>query len=196
MKNSLLLIKNRVLPALILLIWLSFLTGIFYPCLVTGIAQWAWPYQANGSLIKKNEHFVGSACIGQYFSEPGYFWGRRSATPFYPYNALASAGSNLGPLNPILIREVKAAIHLLSDSDPAHQSVIPIDLVSSSASGLDPDISLSAALYQVPRIAKARSVSEQKIKTLIRDYTLPKILWVPSEERVNVLKLNLALDQL
>jgi K+-transporting ATPase ATPase C chain len=178
---------------MVLLIF-TVLTGLVYPLVVTGIALLVFPAQANGSLIVRNGQTVGSALIGQQFTDPRYFWGRLSATAPVPYNAAASSGSNLGPANPALLDEVKARIALLKVADPANTQPIPVDLVTSSGSGLDPDISVAAALYQIPRVARLRGLSETAVRTLVNQFTQGRQLGFLGEPRVNVLELNLALD--
>jgi K+-transporting ATPase ATPase C chain len=175
------------------------LTGIAYPLLVTGIAQAAFPSQANGSLIVQNGKAVGSRLIGQTFDDPKYFWGRLSATvdansKALPYNAGASGASNLGPTNPALVDEVKGRLDALAAADPDTKDPVPVDLVTSSASGLDPDISPAAALYQVHRVAKARGLDEARLRALVESHTQDRTLGVLGEPRVNVVELNLALD--
>jgi K+-transporting ATPase ATPase C chain len=172
------------------------MTGVLYPLVVTGIAQLVFPRQANGSLIVQNGRTVGSALIGQQFTDPGYFWGRLSATSPYPYDAAASSGSNLGPTNPALLDEVKARIAALKAADPGNTQLIPVDLVTSSGSGLDPDISVAAALYQIPRVARLRGLSQSAVRALVDQYTRGRTLGFLGEPRVNVLQLNLALDGL
>ena len=181
-------------PAIVSLAIFTLLTGVLYPLVITGIAQVIFPQKANGSLIVQNGQLVGSELIGQSFDDPRYFWGRLSATSPVPYNAAASTGSNLGPTNPALTEEVKARIAALKAADPTNNSPIPVDLVTSSGSGLDPNISLAAALYQVPRVAKARSLSEEVVKALIDRFTIGRQFGVLGESRLNVLELNLALD--
>jgi K+-transporting ATPase ATPase C chain len=175
---------------------LTVVTGIVYPLVVTGFAQLLFPYQANGSIVISNGQPVGSALIGQAFSSPRYFWGRPSATAPQPYNATASSGSNLGPLNPALSDAVKARIEALVAVDPDNEEVVPIDLVTASASGLDPDISLAGAYYQAPRIAQSRDLSLERVKTLIAQHAKRPWLGLFGEPLVNVLALNIALDQL
>jgi len=182
--------------AIIFLVLFTVLTGIIYPLVVTGIAQTAFPHQANGSLIVKDGNSTGSELIGQPFSDPRYFWGRLSATASFPYNASASSGSNYGPLNPALTEAVQARIDALKAVDPANTQPIPVDLVTSSASGLDPDISVAAALYQVPRVARYRGLTEQQVYSLVDRFTEGRQLGILGERRVNVLKLNLVLDEL
>jgi len=183
-------------PALLILALMTVLTGVAYPLLVTGIAQSLFPDQANGSLIEQNGKVVGSELIGQSFHDPKHFWGRPSATGPVPYNASASSGSNLGPLNPALEDAVKARIDALKASDPANTVPIPVDLVTASGSGLDPHISPAAARWQVPRIARIRSLSEAEVSKLIDAHTEGRQLGLLGEPRVNVLSLNLALERL
>ncbi len=186
--------RSQLRPALMLLLIFTLLTGLIYPLAVTGLAQLVFPLQANGSLIVQNGQTVGSTLIGQPFDDPRYFWGRLSATSPYPYNAAASSGSNLGPTNPALLDEVKARIAALKAADPANTQPIPVDLVTSSGSGLDPDISIAAALYQLPRVAKARRLSESAVRDMVGQFTQGRQLGFLGEPRVNVLELNLALD--
>ena len=181
-------------PALLMLIALTVLTGLIYPLLVTGIAQVVFPYKANGSLIQRDGKAVGSELIGQPFSSPKYFWSRPSATSPYPYNAASSSGSNLGPTNPALTDAVAARIKALHDVDPDNKAAVPVDLVTASASGLDPHISLAAADYQVNRVAKARGADPVKVRELVAKYTEGRQLGFLGEPGVNVLELNLALD--
>jgi potassium-transporting ATPase KdpC subunit len=188
-------ILRQLRPALLVLLLLTVLTGVVYPLLVTGIAQAVFPFQANGSLVSAGDKTVGSALIGQSFDDPRYFWGRLSATAPYPYNAAGSSGSNLGPTNPALVDEVKARIAALQAADPGNTQPIPVDLVTSSGSGLDPDISIAAALYQAARVARARDLDESMVRQLIAQNTTGRQLGILGEPRVNVLRLNLALDQ-
>jgi K+-transporting ATPase ATPase C chain len=185
---------SQLKPAIVILALMTLITGLAYPLAVTGIAQVIFPHQANGSLISINGKVVGSELIGQQFSEPKYFWGRLSATGPYPYNAAASSGSNLGPTNPALVDEVKSRIQALQAADPGNKNPIPVDLVTSSGSGLDPNISPAAAIYQAPRVARARGLSETQVLALIRQHTQGRLLGFMGEPRVNVLELNLALD--
>jgi len=183
-------------------VWLALFTvlcGIAYPLLVTGVAQAAFPSRANGSLIEQNGKTVGSRLIGQSFDDPKYFWGRLSATAdanakALPYNAGASAASNLGPTNSALVDEVKGRLDALVAADPDSKDPVPVDLVTSSASGLDPDISPAAALYQVHRVAKARGLDEGRVRAIVESHVEDRTLGVLGEPRVNVLELNLALD--
>ena len=183
-------------PALILLIALSVLTGMIYPALVTGLANVVFPNQANGSLLENEGKIVGSRLIGQNFADPGHFWGRPSATGPMPYNAAASSGSNQGPLNPALEAAVKGRIAALQANNPGQSAPIPVDLVTASASGLDPHISVAAALWQVPRIAGQRRLAETEITSLVSKHTEGRQWGLLGEPRVNVLALNLALDKL
>jgi len=187
--------RSEIRPALLMLVVLTVITGVLYPLLITGIAQVAFPRQANGSLIVRNHEVVGSSWIGQPFSSPRYFWGRLSATA-PPYNAGASSGSNYGPLNPALVEAAKARIDALRAADPEARGPIPVDLVTASGSGLDPHISLAAAEYQVARVAKARGLSPEVVRARIAQSTTGRFLGVIGEPVVNVLELNLALDAL
>ena len=181
-------------PAFVMLLALTALTGILYPLLVTGIAQGLFPDAANGSLIEQNGKLAGSALIGQHFSDPKYFWGRPSATSPIPYNAATSSGSNLGPLNPALEAAVQARIAALKAADPSQIELIPVDLVTASASGLDPHISPAAAAWQAPRIARLRGLPLDVVGGLVAQHTQGRQLGVLGEARVNVLQMNLALD--
>jgi len=183
-------------PALLMLALLTVLTGALYPALITGLAQTLFPGEANGSLIKQDGKVVGSALVGQPFSDPKHFWTRPSATGPVPYNAGASSGSNLGPLNPALEEAVKARIDALKAADPTQTAPIPVDLVTASGSGLDPHISPAAARWQAPRIARLRGLSEAEVARLIDAHTEGRQLGLLGEPRVNVLALNLALDRL
>jgi K+-transporting ATPase ATPase C chain len=183
-------------PAALMLVFLTALTGVVYPALVTGIAQALLGHAANGSLILRDGKIVGSELIGQAFSDPKYFWGRPSATAPYPDNAAASAGSNQGPLNPALADAVKSRIAALKAADPAQTAQIPVDLVTASGSGLDPHISPAAARWQVPRIARLRGFTIASVRGLVEKHTEGRQFGVLGEPRVNVLKLNLALEQL
>jgi len=187
---------SNLRPLLSTFIFFLALTGLAYPLLVTGIAQVFFPDQANGSLLKKDGKLVGSKLIGQNFTSEGYFWGRLSATASFPYNAGLSGGSNLGPLNPALVQEVDTRIQALKAADPDNKTLIPADLATSSASGLDPEISLASAEYQINRVAKARNLSVLNVRTLIQAHIQPRLFGFLGETRVNVLELNLALDEL
>ena len=186
--------KNTLRPAVMLFLILSVITGIAYPLLVTAIAQTAFPDQANGSLIATEGKLAGSRLIGQNFSDPRYFWGRPSATAPMPYNAAASGGSNLGPLNPALKEAVKARIDALKAADPDNTAPIPADLVTASASGLDPEISIAAADYQIARVARARHLDPAQVKALVANHTEDRQWGIFGAPRINVLALNLALD--
>jgi potassium-transporting ATPase KdpC subunit len=174
---------------------LTVVCGIAYPLLVTGIAQLAFPHRANGSVIVQEGRAVGSELIGQDFSDPGYFWGRLSATSPFPYNAASSSGSNLGPTNPALLTEVQARIDALHAADPTNSLSIPVDLTTASGSGLDPDISVAAALYQLGRVARVRGIPVEQVRALVGRYAKLRQLGFFGEPRVNVLLLNLALDR-
>ena len=186
---------NSLRPALVLLVALSVVTGIAYPLLVTGIGSVAFPGKAGGSLVVQDARAVGSELIGQPFSDPKHFWGRASATSPYPYNAASSAGSNQGPLNPALAEAVAGRVKALRDADPGNTAPVPVDLVTASASGLDPHISPAAAEYQVARVAKARGLDPAKVRELVAAHTEGRQLGILGEPRVNVLMLNLALDR-
>ncbi|HYX75254.1 MAG TPA: potassium-transporting ATPase subunit KdpC [Steroidobacteraceae bacterium] len=181
-------------PALVLFLLLTVLTGFLYPLVVTNLAQLLFPHQAAGSIVVRDGHAVGSRLIGQSFADPGHFWSRPSATTPQPYNSAASTGSNLGPLNPQLTDAVKARIADLRAADPTNSAPIPIDLVTASGSGLDPEISLAAANYQAARVARARGLDVQQVRALIARHTAGRLLGVLGEPRINVLELNLALD--
>ncbi|MCX6027792.1 MAG: potassium-transporting ATPase subunit KdpC [Chloroflexi bacterium] len=186
--------KTLIRPAIVLLALFTLLTGVVYPLAVTGLAQVIFPIQANGSLIRQDGRIVGSALIGQPFDDPRYFWGRPSATAPFPYNAAASSGSNLGPSNPALFEAVQARIAALQAADPGNTQAVPVDLVTASGSGLDPHISLAAALYQAPRVARVRGLDAEAVGQLVAQHTESLQLGFLGEPRVNVLKLNLALD--
>ena len=185
--------KSILRPALVLFFILTLLTGLAYPLLVTGAGQALFPTKAHGSLIVQNGKTVGSELIGQNFTDPKHFWGRPSATSPMPFNASASSGSNLGPLNPALTDAVKARVEALRAVDPGNQAPVPVDLVTTSASGLDPHISPAAAQFQVNRVAKARGLAVEKVEALVQAQTVQPLLGFLGEPHVNVLKLNLAL---
>jgi len=182
-------------PALVLFAVLTLICGVLYPLAVTGIAQAAFPAQANGSLIERDGKTVGSALIGQSFSSPGYFWGRPSATGPMANNGGGSGGSNQGPLNPALQEAVKGRVAALRAVDPANTAPVPVDLVTASASGLDPEISVAGAQYQAARVARARAMPVERVGALIERHTELPLPGLPGAPRVNVLALNLALDQ-
>jgi len=177
-----------------MLLLMTLITGVLYPLVATGLAQVIFPGQANGSLIVKNGKPIGSTLIGQSFTDARYFWGRPSATTPNPNNAASSSGSNTGPTNPALVDAVKQRIDALHAVDPTNNAPVPVDLVTASASGLDPEISPAAAQYQVARVAQARKLSASQVQALVSEYTSGRTLGILGEPRVNVLKLNLALD--
>lgn len=185
---------QQLRTATLVLIAMTILTGVVYPLVVTAVARWAFTSQANGSLIQKGERVAGSELIGQPFSRPEYFWGRLSATSPFPYNAAASSGSNFGPLHPGLKQAAEERISALKAAGSPGER-IPVDLVTASASGLDPHISPSAAEFQVSRVVKSRKIPEETVRDLVRQSTEGRRFGVLGEPRVNVLRLNLALDQ-
>jgi potassium-transporting ATPase KdpC subunit len=186
----------QIRPAAVSLAIFTIITGLLYPLLVTGISQAAMPHQANGSLLVVEGRVVGSELIGQPVGDPKYFWSRLSATSPYSYNGGASSGSNYGPLNPEMLERVKQRVDEIRAAEPGDSRPIPVDLVTASASGLDPHISIEAALYQVPRVAKARGIEEGEVRALV-DRSTEGAQWrILGEPRVNVLQLNLALDEL
>jgi potassium-transporting ATPase KdpC subunit len=185
---------SQLRPALVLFLLLSVITGLVYPLAVTGLAQVAFPASANGSLIVQDGKVVGSALIGQAFSDPRHFWSRPSATSPMPYNAANSGGSNQGPLNPALADAVRQRVAALRAADPGNEAPVPVDLVTASASGLDPHISRAAADYQVARVARARGLSPARVQELVAEHTEMPWLGFIGEPRVHVLRLNLALD--
>jgi potassium-transporting ATPase KdpC subunit len=186
--------RTLIRPAILSMVVLTLLTGAAYPALVTGIAAVLFPRQAGGSLIRHGDSALGSALIGQGFDQPGYFWSRPSATGPVPYNAAASSGSNLGPTNPAQLDAVKARVEALRAADPGNTAPIPVDLVTASASGLDPEISPAAAEYQVPRVARERQLPEAQVRALVLRFTRGRQFGVLGEPGVAVLPLNLALD--
>jgi K+-transporting ATPase ATPase C chain len=187
-------ITRQIRPALVLLVLFTLLTGLIYPFIITLIAQAVFPSQANGSLIMQDGQVAGSTLIGQPFDAPGYFWSRPSATGPFAYNAAASSGSNLGPLNEALVENVQARIDALRAADPDNTSPIPVDLVTASGSGLDPHISPASAEYQVARVARARGLNEDVVRQLVAEHTEGRQWGFLGEPRVNVVLLNLALD--
>jgi K+-transporting ATPase ATPase C chain len=187
---------KQIKPAFIIFGLLVILTGLIYPGVITGLAQLIFPHQANGSMITQNGQVVGSELLGQQFTDPKYFWGRLSDTGNYPYNASSSGGSNYSVLNPNLEQAVKQRLADLKTADSTNTLPVPVDLVTASGSGLDPSISLEAAQYQLPRVARLRGLSTEQVQTLIHQSTTGRFLGFMGEPRVNVLKLNLALDGL
>lgn len=188
--------KTLIRPAITLFILLSLITGLLYPLLVTGVSQALFPAQAAGSLIERDGKLIGSRLIGQNFTDPKYFWSRPSATSPYPNNAAASGGSNLGPLNPALKAAVESRIEALRKADPGQAAPVPVDLVTASASGLDPHVSPAAVDYQIGRVARARGLTTEAVRTVVAQHTEPRQWGLFGEPRVNVLELNLALDRL
>ena len=187
--------NTLIRPAASLFVLLTLITGVVYPLAVTGVARAAFPAQAAGSLIVKDGKAVGSSLIGQNFSDPKHFWGRPSATSPMPYNGSGSGASNLGPLNPALVDAVKARVGMLKAADPGNTRPVPVDLVTASASGLDPHISVAAAQYQAARVARARGMTADTMTMLIARHTEGRLFGLLGEARVNVLELNLELDQ-
>jgi potassium-transporting ATPase KdpC subunit len=187
--------NSLIRPAVVLFLIMTVITGIVYPLVVTGIGQALFPTQAAGSLVMRDGKAVGSSLIGQPFGDPKYFWSRPSATTPQPYNGTGSTGSNLGPLNPALTDAVKSRIDALHAADPSNTAPIPVDLVTASASGLDPDISLAAAYYQAPRIARVRGLSLNGVRNLIATHARGRVFGLFGDPRVNVLELNMALDR-
>ncbi len=190
------MIRKQVRPAFIVFFLITLITGVLYPLVITGIAQAVFPVQANGNLIRHDGRVVGSALVGQSFTSPEYFWGRLSATSRVPYNSMVSSGSNIGPTNPALIDEVNARVNALHAADPGNTLLIPVDLVTSSGSGLNTEISIAAANYQIARIARERNLTESDVSALVAQQTVRPQFGLLGEPRVNVLKLNLALDDL
>jgi potassium-transporting ATPase KdpC subunit len=182
--------------SVITIVCFTALTGFIYPLLITGFAQLIFPGKANGSILTKAGKAIGSELIGQPFSNPKYFWSRPSATSPFAYNSGASTGSNYGPMNPALLEATAKRVKDLKDADPQNTKPVPVDLVTASGSGLDPHISVEAALYQAPRVARSRSMTEATIESLVNRYTEGRQLGILGEPRVNVLKLNLALDEM
>ena len=187
--------KSMFRPLVVIFAVLAAITGLAYPAVITAIGQTAFASQANGSLVEANGKVVGSKLIGQQFDAPKYFWGRLSATSPMPYNASSSGGSNTGPTNPALADEVKGRIAALQAAGTDMPKPVPVDLVTSSGSGLDPEISPAAAAYQIERVAKARKMPANDVEALVERYTSGRQFGVLGEQRVNVLQLNLALDE-
>ena len=188
--------RSVIRPALVLILFFTVLTGVIYPLAITGIAQVVFPRAASGSILTRDGKPIGSRLIGQNFSDPKYFWGRPSATSPQPYAGTASSGSNFGPLNPALTDAVKGRIQALHTADPGNAAPIPVDLVTASASGLDPEISIAAAIYQAPRVARVRGLDVIVVRQLLAAHSQHRALGLFGEPRVNVLALNLALDGL
>jgi len=188
------MLLTHIRTAIVSLLLFTLLTGLLYPLAITGIATLIFPREAGGSLLRVKGRIVGSALIGQQFTGPGYFWSRPSATSPDPYNGGASMGSSLGPLNPVLLKSVSSRLQLLRSADTLNAQSVPVDLVTSSASGLDPHISMAGALFQLSRVARARNMKEAEVRKLVNRYTESKGLGFLGEPGVNVLRLNLALD--
>ena len=188
--------KTLIRPVLVLFILMTVITGVIYPVVVTALGRGVFGAQANGSLIEGNGKPAGSKLIGQQFDAPYYFWGRLSATSPMPYNAQNSGGSNLGPTNPALAGEIKGRLDALKAAGNDMSQPVPVDLVTSSGSGLDPEISPAAAAYQIARVAKARGLPADQVRDLVARNTSGRQFGILGEARVNVLKLNLALDDL
>jgi potassium-transporting ATPase KdpC subunit len=188
--------KNLFRPLIVIFAVLTAVTGLAYPAVMTAVGQAAFHDQVNGSLLEQDGKLVGSQLIGQQFDAPQYFWGRLSATSPMPYNALNSGGSNLGPTNPALLDEVKGRLDALKAAGTDMSKPVPVDLVTSSGSGLDPEISPAAAAYQIERVAKARQLAPNDVQALVDRYTSGRQFGILGEPRVNVLKLNLALDEM
>ena len=186
---------HQLRAAFVVFVILTVITGAVYPLVVTGIAQTVFPHQANGSLIERNGKTIGSALIGQHFDDAKYFWGRPSATAPVGYNAASSTGSNLGPTNPALLDAVRERLDAIRKAHPNQSGLIPVDLVTASGSGLDPHISRAAAEFQVGRVAKARGLGDDSVRRLVEVHTEARTLGILGEPRVNVLRLNLALDE-
>jgi potassium-transporting ATPase KdpC subunit len=187
--------QKQLKSAFLVFLLLTVITGIIYPLAITAVAQIFFRHQANGSIILKDGKPIGSSLIGQSFEDPKYFWGRLSATSPIAFNASASNGSNLGPLNAVLRQNIETRIKLLKNAAPDNNSPIPVDLVTASASGLDPHISIAAAMYQVPRVARLRGISQEEVAKIVRENTQGRFIGVIGEPVVNVLRLNIALDE-
>ena len=188
--------NTLIRPVVVMLALFTVLTGLVYPAAVTGVARLAFPQAASGSLVRRGDTVVGSSLVGQNFSDPKYFWGRLSATAPQPDNGLASGGSNYGPLNPALFDAVKGRIQALQAADPGNTRAVPVDLVTASGSGLDPEISIAAARYQADRVARVRGLPAAAVRDLVDRLSRGRLLGLLGEPRINVLMLNLALDDL
>jgi len=189
------MLQKQLKSAFLVFLLLTVITGIIYPFVVTAVAQVFFHHQANGSIISRDGRPIGSSLIGQSFEDPNYFWGRLSATSPVAFNASASSGSNFGPLNTALRQNVEARVKLLQNADLENKNLVPIDLVTASASGLDPHISIGAAMYQIPRVARLRGIPQEKIAEIVRENTQGRLLGIIGEPVVNVLQLNMALDK-
>jgi K+-transporting ATPase ATPase C chain len=189
------MIREQLKTTITVFFILTVITGIIYPLVITGIAQLFFNNQANGSIIVRDEKAIGSSLIGQPFDNPKYFWGRPSVTSPVGYNSASSSGSNLGPSNPALADNIKTRIQMLQAADPCNLENVPVDLVTASASGLDPHISVAAAMYQVPRVARLRGISREEVAEIVRENTQKRFMGVIGEPVVNVLQLNLTLDK-
>ena len=188
------MLSQIIRPAVIFMVVMTIVTGVIYPLVITGIAQVVFHSQANGSLLYEGDKLVGSSLVGQPFDDPKYFWSRPSATGPYAYNAAASSGSNLGPIEPNLTGAFQARIDALKQADPDNRDPVPVDLITASGSGLDPHISPAAAAYQVARVARIRGIERQKVEQLVAEHTEGRTLGLLGEPRVSVVELNLALD--
>ena len=189
------MIREQLKTTIPVFVILTVITGIIYPLVITGIAQLFFNSQANGSIIVRDEKAIGSSLIGQPFDNPKYFWGRPSVTSPMGYNSASSSGSNLGPSNPALADNIKTRVQMLQAADPCNLENVPVDLVTASASGLDPHISVAAAMYQVPRVARLRGISREEVAEIVRENTQKRFMGVIGEPVVNVLQLNLTLDK-
>jgi K+-transporting ATPase ATPase C chain len=187
---------SQLRPALVVFALLSVLTGLVYPAAVTGVARVAFSHASSGTLVERGGRVVGSDLVGQPFTDPGHFWSRPSATGPFPYNAAASSGSNLGPTNPALLEAVAGRVKALREADPGNDAPVPVDLVTASGSGLDPHISPAAAIYQVARVARVRGVSAGRVRQIVDELTEGRTLGFMGAPRVNVLRLNMALDEI
>lgn len=187
---------SQLRPALVVLALLTVLTGLIYPAAVTGVARVAFPRASSGMVVERSGHVVGSELVGQPFTDPGYFWSRPSATGPFPYNAAASSGSNQGPTNPAFLEAVAGRVKALREADPGNDAPVPVDLVTASGSGLDPHISPAAAIYQVGRVARARGVSNGRVRQIVDELTEGRTLGFMGAPRVNVVRLNIALDEI